>query len=96
MPEDKEGLLYNKENREYASQIIKNDLGNGTSRTVENISSEIFAHQIAADFTFPLSIISEYVPKKYDIHGRLAKADIDEQESRTKLFDFLEGVLEWE
>ena len=88
--------MYNKENRIYASKIIKEDLGPDTKRTISDISSEIFAHQFIADMAQPLSILSGKVSAKLDIYGRLAKADIDEGENRIEFFDFLEAVFEWE
>jgi hypothetical protein len=96
LPVDTTGLMYNKENRIYASKIIKEDLGPDTKRTISDISSEIFAHQFIADMAQPLSILSGKVSAKLDIYGRLAKADIDEGENRIEFFDFLEAVFEWE
>lgn len=75
-------------------------MGLGDKRTVPlspaDISSEIFAHQFVADMAQPLSILSGKVPNKWDIYGRLSKADIDENENRIDLFNFLEGVFERE
>ena len=89
-------MLYNKENRIYASKIIKEDLGEESSRTVSDISAEIFAHQFFADIATPLSTLSGIVPPKWDIYGRLSQADIDENETRLKFYTFVEGVFEWE
>ncbi len=96
LPVDSQALLYNKKNRQYASEIIKKDLGEDTKRTVEDISAEIFAHQFVADIVQPFQIISSYLPDKYDIYGRLSQADINEKEEHIKLFNFIEGVFEWE
>ena len=96
LPADTTGLLYNRANRIYASQIIQEDLGGDTQRTISNISSEIFAHQFVADIAKPFSILSGRVPVELDIYGRLSKADIDEGEDRIELFDYIEGAFEWE
>ena len=96
LPVDQDGLLYNKQNRDYASEIIKNDLGPVTNRTVTDISSEIFAHQFMADIVKPLSFFTGKVPKKYDVYKRLAEADIDEIETRFSVFDLIGGIFEWE
>ena len=96
LPADTEGLLYNKQNREYASKIVLNDLGPNTNRTLNDISSEIFVHQFAADMVRPLSTLSGIVPPQYDVYGRLSRADIDESEARIHIFNIVEVVLEWE
>lgn len=96
IPPDPEGLLYNRENREYASKIIEEDLGPNTKRTEEDISCEIFAHVFVADIFKPLSILSGKVPPEYDIYFRLSKADIDEAETRTELFYWITEVFEWD
>lgn len=54
LPEDPNGLMYNKKNRDYASRRLIGFYAEGTSRTVANISDEIFAHQFGADLTRPL------------------------------------------
>ena len=58
--------------------------------------AEIFAHQFAADFVSPLSIVSGVVPPKFDVYGRLSKADIDEDEGRIQFFNIMEDIFEWE
>lgn len=96
LPKDTNKVLYNKENRKYASKIIKEDLGASTKRTEEDISSEIFAHQFAADVLQPLSILSGKVPVKWDLYQRVSNADIDENESLISIFNLVEEVFEWE
>ena len=93
LPPDKNGLMYNTANRKYASKIIKSDYGNATKRTVENISAEIFAHEFVAEvfkFTEPLS---NFLPEKYDIYGRLSSVDVDENEDRIVIFEAIERVF---
>ncbi len=96
LPADQEGLLYNRKNREYASRIVKSDLGASTKRTEADISSEIFAHEFAADIAKPLKALSGKVPARFDIFGRLVEADIDEGEKRKGLFNLIERLFEWE
>ena len=90
---DKKGLLYNKKNRAYASQKIKEDYGSNSKRTADDISAEIFAHEFAADSFKFTEILSGHVPEDYDIYDRLSNADIDEDEKRIKLFEMIEGVF---
>jgi len=86
-------LLYNKKNRAYASQKIKEDYGPNSKQTSDDISAEIFAHEFAADSFKFTEILSRHVPEDYDIYGRLSNADIDEDEKRIKLFELIEGVF---
>ena len=93
---DDEGLLYNKQNRIYASKKIQEKLGPNTKREVEDISSEIFAHQFFADLLHPLKLLSGRIDPKLDVYGRLSTADIDEDEQRIKFFEIVEAIFEWE
>ena len=96
LPQDSEGLLYNKENRLYASEYIKKELGPDTNRTTEDISAEIFAHQFGADFIKPYSGLIKSVIPSSNLYGQLSKADINEDEKRIIFFNIMEAVLEWE
>ena len=60
-----------------------------TQRTPEDISAEIFAHQLGADMLYPLAKHGIFK----GLYIRLSEVDVDEKENRLKIFTTIEIVF---
>ena len=90
------GLMYNKANRDYASQKIYERLDDDSKISVKDISTEIFAHKFIDDVTKPMQPIEKYLPESLRFNTSARNADIGGYDKRMPVFIFIEKVFEYE
>ena len=96
MAEDYSGLMYNKANRDNASQKIYERLDDDSKISVKDISTEIFAHKFIDDVTKPMQPIEKYLPESLRFNTSARNADIGGYDKRMPVFIFIEKVFEYE
>lgn len=78
--------MYNSEARQQVSKQAKEDLGENTVRTVDDISDEIFAHVFVAECIKPFSWVGS---GDWNLYNHLVEPDVNEAENRL----FIYGVI---